>query len=284
MAAGEAGNTGRALVLGGGGLSGIGWEIGLLLGLAERGVDLTAADVVIGTSAGSVVGARLRSEVALEDAYRRQLEPSGSEIPAALNLRSIALLVGPKLLGGSDTAVGRRIGRSALRARTVDPDVRRAVIEKRIGSGGWPERPLLITAIDAVSGERRVWNRSSGVSLVDAVSASCAVPTVWPAIPIAGRKYIDGGSVSSTNADLAAGAAAVVAVAPVAQAVRRRWGIHAELAALGSGTRSVALTPDRAAAATMGRHSLDPAWRAAAARAGYAAAAAEAGRIREVWA
>ncbi|MCC9195627.1 patatin-like phospholipase family protein [Arthrobacter sp. zg-Y820] len=284
MAAGEAGNTGRALVLGGGGLSGIGWEIGLLLGLAERGVDLTAADVVIGTSAGSVVGARLRSGVALEDAYRRQLEPPGSEIPAVLNLRSIVLLVGPKLLGGSDAAVGRRIGRSALRSRTVDPDVRRAVIEKRIGSGGWPERPLLITAIDAVSGERRVWNRSSGVSLVDAVSASCAVPTVWPAIPIAGRKYIDGGSVSSTNADLAAGAAAVVAVAPVAQAVRRRWGIHAELAALGSGTRRVALTPDRAAAATMGRHSLDPAWRAAAARAGYAAAAAEAGRIREVWA
>ncbi|MBP3035200.1 patatin-like phospholipase family protein [Arthrobacter sp. zg-ZUI100] len=283
MTAGEPSTTGRALVLGGGGLSGIGWEIGLLLGLAERGLDLGAADVVIGTSAGSVVGTRLRSGVALEDAYRRQLAPPGDEIPAALGLRSISKLVGPKLLGGSDAAIGRRIGRAALRARTVDPEVRLAVIEKRIGGGGWPEAPLMITAIDAVSGERRVFDRNTGVGLVDAVAASCAVPTVWPAIPIGGRMYIDGGSVSSTNADLAAGCSAVVAVAPIAQAVRRRWGIRAELAALGPGTRSIALTPDRAARATMGRHSLDPAWRAAAARAGYAGAAAVAEQVREVW-
>ncbi len=284
MTAGEPSTAaGKALVLGGGGLSGIGWEIGLLLGLAEHGVDLTAADVVIGTSAGSVVGTRLRSGVALQDAYRGQLAPAGDEIPAALGLRSISKLVGPKLLGGSDAAIGRRIGRAALRSRTVDPQVRRAVIEKRIGSGGWPERALMITAVDANTGERRVFDRNSGVDLVDAVAASCAVPTVWPAIPIDGRMYIDGGSVSSTNADLAAGCGVVIAVAPIAQGVRSRWGIRAELAALGSGTRSLALTPGRAARATMGRHSLDPAWRAAAARAGYAEAAAVAEQVREVW-
>ena len=276
--------AGKALVLGGGGLSGIGWEIGLLLGLAERGVDLTTADVMIGTSAGSIVGTRLRSGVALEDAYRRQLAPAGDdEVPAALGLRSISKLAGPKLLGGSDSVIGRRIGRAALRTGTVDPQVRRAVIEKRIGNGGWPERALMVTAVDAETGERRVFDRNSGVELVDAVAASCAVPTVWPAIAIDGRMYIDGGSVSSTNADLAAGCSAVVAVAPIARAVRSRWGIRAELAALGAGTRTIALTPDRAARATMGRHSLDPAWRAAAARTGYAAAGAVTGQVREVW-
>lgn len=62
---GEHGGT--ALVLGGGGITGIAWEIGILAGVARAGVDLTDAEVVVGTSAGSVVGAQVTNGVSLED-------------------------------------------------------------------------------------------------------------------------------------------------------------------------------------------------------------------------
>lgn len=82
--------TGRALVLGGGGITGIAWEIGLLAGLAglaADGVDLTAADLVIGTSAGSVVGAQVTSGTAIEDLYAAQLAGYGAEVAAHMRRR-----------------------------------------------------------------------------------------------------------------------------------------------------------------------------------------------------
>ena len=67
-----------ALVLGGGGITGIAWEIGVLAGLAEAGVDLTGADLVVGTSAGSVVGAQITSGAPLEDNRWRACTPASS--------------------------------------------------------------------------------------------------------------------------------------------------------------------------------------------------------------
>ena len=65
----------RALVLGGGGVAGIAWELGLLSGWAGEGVDVREADLVVGTSAGSVVGAQLRLDGDLQSLFERQLLP-----------------------------------------------------------------------------------------------------------------------------------------------------------------------------------------------------------------
>ena len=69
----------RALVLGGGGVAGIAWETGLIAGLAGLGIDLAAADVVIGTSAGSVVGTDIACGQELEALYQAQLAPPAPE-------------------------------------------------------------------------------------------------------------------------------------------------------------------------------------------------------------
>jgi hypothetical protein len=82
--------TGKALVLGGGGVTGIAWELGILAGLAEDGVDLTDADVIVGTSAGSVVGAQLTSGIRSKSCTKRQLEPPTGEIAAKIKLSVLA--------------------------------------------------------------------------------------------------------------------------------------------------------------------------------------------------
>src|SRR5687768_10690370 len=80
----------RALVLGGGGITGIGWELGLLAGLAEAGLDLSGADLVVGTSAGSVVGAKLTSGGGIEAMFARQLEPATQDKAAAMTRAMLA--------------------------------------------------------------------------------------------------------------------------------------------------------------------------------------------------
>jgi NTE family protein len=79
------------------------------------------------------------------------------------------------------------------------------VIVSRLPSHTWPDDRLVVVAVDAVSGERQVFTRASGVDLVDAVAASCAVPGVWPPATIGSRRSMDGGTYSTDNADLAVG-------------------------------------------------------------------------------
>jgi len=263
----------KALVLGGGGVTGVAWEIGMLAGLRDRGVDLSTADVVIGTSAGSVVAAQLTSGRDLEELYERQLSGSVGELPARLGLGSLARYAYAALMPGDDRRMSARLGRMALRARTVSEADRRAVIEQRVPVGAWPDRRLLITAIDAETGEFRVFDRDSGVALIDAVAASCAVPLVWPPVTVDGRRYIDGGIRSPANVDLAAGCDRVVVLAPTARALRRTARPGAQLASLGAHVRSALVTPDPQALREMGRNVLDPAYRAAAARSGRRQAA-----------
>src|SRR5215218_8042118 len=106
-----------ALVLGGGGITGIAWEIGLLAGLADAGVDLTGADLVVGTSAGSVVGAQLTGGAEPGAMYERQMEPP-SEEKAARMTRSLLAQYGWALLRSRrhDVAFRRRVGALALAA------------------------------------------------------------------------------------------------------------------------------------------------------------------------
>jgi NTE family protein len=274
----------RALVLGGGGVTGVAWEIGILTGLSEHGIDLSEADLVVGTSAGSVVGVDVRSGVPLAEFYQAQLAPPASEIKAKLGLM-VLLKYARAMAFTKDPAVARaRIGAMALRAKTGPESGRRSVIESRIPIQAWPALPLKITAVDAATGEFTVFDAASGVSLVDAVGASCAVPGVWPPVSISGRRYIDGGMRSAANADLAAGCDQVVVIAPLTKgfgAIARLSGQIRELTA--QPAEVVVIEPDQAAVRVIGRNVLDPARRAAAARAGHAQAAAVAASVAAIW-
>ncbi len=177
-----------------------------------------------------------------------------------------------------------RIGRMALAARTVPEAARRAVIAARVPSEEWPARRLLVTAIDAVTGEFAALDAGSGVSLVDAVGASCAVPGIYPPVTMAGRRWIDGGVRSPANACLAAGCERIVVLAPVPRGLRAASAAVHQAARLTQAGHAVAVvSPDRAAAAAIGRNVLDPARRAPAARAGHAQAGPALDRVGTVW-
>jgi NTE family protein len=281
----------RALVLGGGGVTGVAWEIGVLAGLAARGVQLSAADLLVGTSAGSVVGALLAWGAGPAQLYEEQLTPvagagqAGASTGVDTMRRRDMAIFGWAMLRHRDPDRARaRIGRMALAAPTGPEARRRAVIAARVPSAQWPARPLLVTAVDAVTGEFAVFTAASEVSLVDAVGASCAVPGVWPPVTMAGRRWIDGGIRSPANADLAAGYERVVVLAPITRGLRAASAVATQAAGLTRAGRAVAVvSPDRAAVAAIGRNVLDPARRAPAARAGHAQAGAALDRVGTVW-
>jgi NTE family protein len=274
--------TRTALVLGGGGITGIAWELGLLKGLADAGVDLSDADLVIGTSAGSVVGAQVTSGQSLEALYESQLPPADAEIGAELSRFTLLRLVPPMLLPGSEQKKLARVGKLSMRAHPPGGQERIEVIRSRIGITDWPDRDLRVTSIEAETGTFVAFDRDSGVDLLHAVAASCAVPLVWPAVTIDGSHYIDGGIRSTANVDLAQGADAVVVIAPLPQAFSKATSIKAQLAATGA-SRTTVVTPDARALADIGRNVLDPAKRADAARTGLRQAADVVDEVRAVW-
>ncbi|MFI7427918.1 patatin-like phospholipase family protein [Micromonospora sp. NPDC049836] len=274
----------RALVLGGGGVTGVAWELGLLAGLAERGLDLAGADLVVGTSAGSVVGAQVCSGTPLAELYAAQLRPPRGDPAARLGVAVLLRWAWAGGRGGDPARARARVGAMALAARTPSEASRRAVLEARLPVRDWPARRLLVTAVDAASGEFVVFDADAGVSLVDAVGASCAVPGVWPPVTIGARRYVDGGVRSSVNADLAAGAAAVLVLAPVTAGFGPGPRLAAQVAQLRSaGSRVAVVTPDGGSRRAIGRNVLDPARRAGAARAGHAQAAAVAAEVAAMW-
>jgi NTE family protein len=276
----------RALVLGGGGVTGIAWEIGLLHGLAEAGVDLTTADTVIGTSAGSVVGTQITGTTTLAELYAEQLEPADAEIGATFGTGTLLRIALPAVIPGKPLTKRRRIGAAALKAHPEPPDARLEVIRSRIGATAWPDRDLRIVAVDATTGVKRVFTPESGVDLIHAVAASCAVPIVWPPVPIDGVPYVDGGMRSSTNADLAEGAGRVVVLAPLPKSMSKYTSVRSQLDRLragGSATYAAVVAPDKEALKAIGKNVLDPAKRADAARSGERQAATVIEQIREVW-
>ena len=255
----------------------------MIAGLKEAGVDLTTADLVIGTSAGAVVGAQILSGVPIEELYERQLRPPAGEVAVRFGPGNLGRFLVLMLLPGNERGVRTRVGRAALRARTMSEASRKAIIAGRLPVQEWPERELHITAVDAETGELMVFKNDSGVELVDAVAASSAVPMVYPAITINGRRYIDGGVRSIANADLATECDPVVVVAPLRAGLRRRQRVDAQLQSLGPGIRSIVVSADATARKAMGRQALDPAFRAPSARAGKAQAPLVAGAVAEVW-
>jgi NTE family protein len=285
--------TRRALVLGGGGLAGIAWETGVLAGLTDAGTDagthVLDPELVVGTSAGSTVGAQVRSGLMLEELFQQQVDPDRQvkELPAALDLEEFTATLTKILEGAEDSLdIRRRIGAWALETPTVTEAERRAVIAERLPEHTWPERPLALVAVDAHTGDTRVFDRESGVGLVDAVAASCAVPGTWPPVTIGGRRYVDGGVRSNENAYLATGYDEVLVLSPVPPgSPTPPWGgLEQEVEELTRcGARVTVVRPDEASTAAMGLNPLDPAVRAPVARAGRKQGRREAARVASAW-
>jgi NTE family protein len=161
----------------------------------------------------------------------------------------------------------------------------RATVAARLPGQRWPEQAVLITAVDAHTGEPVVFDRHNGVHLVDAVAASCAG---GPAYGIGDRRYIDGGYRSVENADLAAGCARVLVLAPLGGRSRhpREWGTHLAAQVDGlraGGSRVETVVPDSTSEHLFGAHAMDLSLRPPAAQAGYDQGRAIAEQLAEFW-
>lgn len=282
----------RALVLGGGGTIGIAWEIGVLKGLQAAGLDLSDADLVVGTSAGSVVGALVALGQPVDALVAGQLAPGDPALQQAMVFDPQTLMaISSQWAATPEMTREQRaaIGALALRASTVAEADWVRVFTNQLGGLDWPERGLVITAVDAESGEFIVWDRTAGVPLARAVAASCTVPGLFPPVTINGRRYIDGGVRSGTNADLAREHAIVIIIAPIGTptqsigALARRQ-IEAEVASLReTGSIVDILLPDTAALTAFGPNLMDATRRAIVVEAGIQQGRAEALRLRNVW-
>jgi NTE family protein len=273
----------RGLVLGGGGITGIAWELGMIAGLAEHGVDMSRADVIVGTSAGSVVGAQMSSGTPVADLYTEQLADTPGERGWRMGVGALARFLVVTAWPGDGQSARAYLGRAALGARTMPEDEFRRIFSSMLHGKAWPGRKLLITAVDAESGAPKVFDRDSGVELTDAVAASCAVPLVFPPMTVGGRRYMDGGARSIANADFAVGCDRVVVLAPFTFGIKPSQRIGRQLRRLGAEVRTVVVSADSAARKAMGSNPLGPARRAAAARAGHDQAASTVEAIRAIW-
>jgi NTE family protein len=298
------GNSGkRALVLAGGGAAGNAWELGLIAGLSDAGVDVTGADLIIGTSAGSTVAAQITSGTRPAELYAAIL----AEVPrpqaggAGPGRGRAPDASGPTYMEWSNGIIGSAADASDMRRRmgaaALDMDASggsgqtrwRDIVAARLPSPHWPQQPVLITAVDARTGEPVVFDRHSGVDLVDAVAASTSNGFgPFPPYRIGENRYINGGYRRSENADLAAGYGLVLVLSPFGGRSRMppEWGMDlatqaSELRAGGSGVETV--FPDSGAGDVFDANALDPSTRLQAARGGYDQGRALAEQLAGIW-
>jgi NTE family protein len=289
----------RALVLGGGGSTGNAWLIGVIAGLFDAGLDVTAADLIIGTSAGSTAAAQVTSAtptellaVILAAAPQQRTGPVGSDRGRVPITPADHMDRTSKIIAAAEDAADMRRG---MGAAALDMDAAsdrsrqtqwRATVAARLPSQRWPQRTVLITAVDVHTGEPVVFDRHSGVDLVDAVAASCASGFAYS---IGGSRYIDGGYRSNAeNADLAAGYARVLVLSPFGGRTRTpvEWGMHlaTQVAELRAGSSRVeTIFPDSDSEHMFGANAMDLSLRPPAARAGYNQGRALAEQLTEFW-
>ena len=285
-----------ALIVGAGGAAGNAWAIGVIAGLAEAGLDMTeAADLVVGTSSGATVAAWVRSGIPpaelLASVLSEQVRPARQhgERPPSLPMGTVFERM--RAIGAAATSAAdlqRAMGAFGLESdSTFGPAAagqRRAVVAARLPRPEWPDRPMIVVAVDAHTGELAAFDRDSGVELVDAVIAATALPGMGPTHNINGTRYINGGVRSADNADLASGYANVVVLSPFSErsgslpegqfeGLRRFPGadLASQVEALRKqGSHVEVITPDADSRAAMGTNQMDPATRIPAARAGFA--------------
>jgi NTE family protein len=294
-----------ALVLGGGGAAGNAWMIGIIAGLAEAGLDLTeAADLVVGTSSGATAAAQVRSGIPpaklLASILSEPVQPVGRNRQGPPSLPMATVYERMRAIGAAATSAAdlcRAMGAFGLESdATLGPaaaEQRRAMVAARLPRPEWPDRPMIVVSVDAHTGELAAFDRDSGVDLVDAVTASTALPGLTPTHSINGARYINGGVRSTENADLASGYANIVVLSPFGgrsgtlpagqfEGLRRLPGadLESQVEALRKqGSRVEVITPDADSQAEMGTNQMDPATRIPAARAGFAQGKQEASRV-----
>ncbi|MFD2419094.1 patatin-like phospholipase family protein [Amycolatopsis pigmentata] len=251
MTSSRNGSPTRALVLGGGGAVGVGWQTGLLTGLREAGVDMAGGGAIVGTSAGALVGALLASGRDITEALtalaalRQSVDPDGLAAGGAafVSARRQASL-------DSDPRPAlKAIGHAAQEASTLAEDVYLGLFGTLDGVA-WPAG-FRCTAVDTDTGDLVVWDQESGVPLLHAVASSCVVPMLFPPVTINGSRYMDGGIVSHVNATAAPPTDVVVVLschplgthgAGADLALEAR--VEAELAQLRENRRLLAIEPD----------------------------------------
>ncbi|MDQ4503609.1 patatin-like phospholipase family protein [Sinomonas sp. ASV322] len=286
-------------MLAGAGAAGNAWELGLIAGLFDRGVDLTEADLIVGTSAGSTVAAQITSGTRPAELYAAILAeaPQPRAGAAGTDRRRAPSFSGSSYLEWSDGIIAsaedasdmrRRMGAAALEMDASDGENGarwRDVVAARLPSHHWPQRAVLIAAVNADTGEPVVLDRHSGIGMVDAVAASTSAMTPYR---IGENRYINGGYRRSENADLAAGYGVVLVLSPFSGRTRMplEWGMDLaaqvdELRAGGSKVETV--FPDAGAGDVFGANALDPSTRRQAARGGYDQGRALAEQLAKIW-
>ena len=261
-------------MLAGGGLAGIAWETGVLRGIEDESAEtaraLLGSDVTVGTSAGSAVAAQLASGLSLDELYQRQIAGTSKEIDPKVAIDDIADLFLGALADRDATTAQKlqRIGAVARSTATVSEEVRREVIAHRLPSHEWPDRDLRISAIDIGSGELVAFDGTSGIELVDAVAASCAVPGVWPPVTIGERRYMDGGVGSTMNLKLAKDCDTVVVLVPSGRGAPSPFGPDPAIEVDSFPGRALGVFADKDSLKAFGPNPLDPACREPSARAG----------------
>ena len=248
----------RGLVLGGGGVLGGTWAVGALAAMEQQfGFSAADADIIVGTSAGSVIAALVGAGVTVDQLRHHYVDDAVPDGPLAGYAFDPVQATGgsrpgiPKLLGpGSPRLIGsslRRLGQvpATTLVSAFMPEGTRSL--ERIGHlvdavtplGEWsPHRGVWVVAMDYEDGKRVVFGRpgSPVVPLSSAVVASCSIPGWFQPVVIKGRTYVDGGAVSATSVDVLAhaGLDEVYVVAPmvsfatdrpssVAARLERRW-------------------------------------------------------------
>lgn len=291
--------TTRALVLAGGGAAGNAWQLGLIAGLADAGVDLTDADLIVGTSAGSTVAAQITSGTRPFELYAAILAeaprpPTASASPRQPRPPQVS---GPSYLEWSDAIIAeatdaadmrRRMGAAALERARSDDSVQarwRDVVASRLPGAVWPERRVLIAAVDADTGEPVAFDRDSGIDLVDAVAASTSAMTPYR---IGEHRYLNGGYRRSENADLATGYGRVLVLSPFSGRTRMPLAWRMDLASQvddlrASGSSVETVFPDAGAGDVFDANALDPSTRPPAARGGHTQGLALAESLARFW-
>jgi NTE family protein len=291
------------LVLHGGGSAGNAWEIGVIAGLFEAGLDVTDADLIIGTSAGATVAAQISSATQPTELLANILDaaPQPRTGPVESGRGRVPLAPSTDYMEKSSEIIAaaedaadmrRRMGAAALEMDAESDGSGqtrwRDTVAARLPSQHWPERTVLITAVNAHTGEPVVFDCRSGVELVDAVAASCANGFGVPPYSIGDNQYIDGGYRRNENADLAAGYERVLVLSPFGGRTRHPldWGMQlaAQIDELrAGGSRVETIFPDSNSLDTFGVNMMDPSTRPPAARAGYDQGRALVEQLTEFW-
>lgn len=231
------------LVLGGGGLVGLAYHAGALKALDEAGVDLAGADVIVGTSAGAIMGSYLAAGWSPGDFYDyangrhpRAVARAEDQRREARNVftplwdtpfERVARSIGSTFAVVAARGYWNRVARNRIpndRLRRMFPAGLYSTAETRLRleedlPHEWPRDGLYICGADLYTGRRVAFGHPDApeAPLPDAVLASTAIPGVFPPVRIDGRQYVDGGIVSATSLDLAvdAGCTTIICVAPL---------------------------------------------------------------------